>query len=286
MFTAWSRPSSAQAGSGWLSRAAVETLLLVCGLLAIGGFIVFWVWPPGESYLYRQAEILMASSRRADWLTALEEYLDPLDQRFPDNPYREQTQKWRDKILLDEAEGRANILAAPVRIKGTEAKTKGESQFVVTNAVASEASERGDDLTALRQWQEMAGSLDPKDPDERKWHLLALHRVSQLETAMRDRRQYVEKQLRIAEEALRNDQPDQAMAIRNKLVEKYSGYKDLADLFPAPVAPSRSTTPPAEPGAPESSQSSPQERPANPSASPKSEDSTAPDPSKSAPEDE
>ena len=42
----------------------------------------------------------MASSKRTDWHEARDEYLDKLDQRFPNHPYREQIQKWRDKIAL------------------------------------------------------------------------------------------------------------------------------------------------------------------------------------------
>ena len=47
----------------------------------------------------------MASSHRSDWLTAREEYLDTLDHKYPDHPYKEQVRKWRDQVLLDEVEG-------------------------------------------------------------------------------------------------------------------------------------------------------------------------------------
>ena len=62
----------------------------------------------------------MASSRRSDWMTARDEYLEPLDERFPNHPYREQTRKWRDKILLDDAESRAKVLTSGLKISLTE----------------------------------------------------------------------------------------------------------------------------------------------------------------------
>src|SRR5207237_7187066 len=128
-------------------------------------------------------------------------------------PYQEQTTKWRDRILLDEAEGRANILAAPVKTKFSDPNNNAESQFVITHTVAAEASARGDELAAVRQWRELARRLNPEGKDERPWYLLALHRADQLEKAIRDRRQLVEKQLQLAEEAFRSGRPDQALAI-------------------------------------------------------------------------
>ena len=109
---------------------------------------------------------------------------------------------------------------------------------MIANELAAGASSRGDDLTAIRQWQELAEQLKPDDPDERKWYLLALHRVEQLENAIKDRRQYVEKQLELAEAAFHGRPTRGGDAIKSKLVEQFSRYTDLADLFPAtPVVP-------------------------------------------------
>ncbi len=82
------------------SRAALETVVLLVALLAIGGLIVYLVWPDSQESLYKHAEALMASTRYADWVAARDNYLEQLDHRFPENPYREQTTRWRDRILL------------------------------------------------------------------------------------------------------------------------------------------------------------------------------------------
>ena len=229
--------------------AGLETLLLVGALLGIGGLIVYLVWPPGQESLYKHAEALMASDSRSDWINARDEYLEPLDRRFPNHPYREQTTRWRDRILLRDAEGRAGYLTAPVVTAINQPKTDAERQFVITHAVAAEASKRGDDLAAVQQWKELAAKFRPEDKDERQWYLLALHRADQLEAAIRDRRQFVETQLRLAGEAIRAGRPNQAIAIRSKLVEQYAGYTDLADLFPgAALQPGAGSSPPASPG--------------------------------------
>jgi hypothetical protein len=258
IFTTRSRSGSDESGFFGLTRAAKETAALLLALAVVGGFIIYKILPLGQEDLYHQAELLMASTRRSDWRTAIEEYIDPLDERFPSNPYREQTRKWRDKILLDEADGRASILLTSPIKSLKEPKNRAESQFVIYHTLAAEASGRHDDLTAVRQWQELALLLKPKsedpktdEPDERKWYLLALHNKELLENAIRDRRQYVEKQLEIAAEAIRNGQPNQARTIHLKLAEQYAGFTDLADYFPSPPPSSGlQPSPPAPPGHP------------------------------------
>jgi eukaryotic-like serine/threonine-protein kinase len=234
-----------QAGS---SRALRETLLLLTALVGIGGLIVYLVWPPGQDYLYKHAEALMASTHRSDWVNARDEYLEPLDRRFPNNPYREQSARWRDKILLDEADSRSVYLAADRVTPINEPKDNAERLFVLYNSMAAPASKGRDDIAALAYWKEMAARLKPDDKDDRPWYLLAVHRAEQLETAMSVRRQFVETQLRQADEAMRAGRPNQAIATKSQLVDQYKGYTDLKDLFPG-VPPAQPEADPA-PGGP------------------------------------
>ncbi len=241
MFATRSRQGTADSESSGISRGLLEIAGLILALVAVGGLIVYLAWPLGQEALYHKAEALMASTHRNDWLTARDEYLEQLDKRFPQNPYREQTAKWRDKILLDEAEGRANILASPIKTRLNEPHTNAERQFVVYHTVTTQASERRDDLEALKQWREMAGVLKPDDAEERPWYLLALHRADQVEATIEDRRKFVMKQIQIADDAMRTGHPNQALAIRSKLIEQFAGYTDLPELaVPAP-APAQAT---------------------------------------------
>ena len=73
--------------------------------------------------------------------------------------------------------------------------------------------------------------MNSKVDVERKWSLLALSRIQQLENAIKDRHQYIEKQWQIAQEAFNAGRVEEAEAIRKKLVEQFSQYTDLADLF-------------------------------------------------------
>ena len=110
---------------------------------------------PQRLYLYRQAETLMASPHRADWITARDEYFDALDRNHPDHPYKGQLQKWRDQILLDEAEGRARNLSSKVQTQFSEPHTDAERQYVSFDALATKAADAGNEAAALtysREW--------------------------------------------------------------------------------------------------------------------------------------
>ena len=147
-----------------------------------------------------------------------------------------------DKILLEDAENRGANLASGLNISLTKPSTDAERKFVVTNGVAASASERGDDLAAIAQWQGMANSLaeagkplPQEDAEERQWYLLAQQRVEQLQKAIKDRREFVEKQIGQANAADRAGRPAEGDTIRRQLIEQFGKYTDLADVFPPPA---------------------------------------------------
>ena len=67
----------------WFNRATIETALLALALVAIGGFIAYGFGPPARNTSIKHAEALMASSRRADWLTARDDYIKSSTDDFP-----------------------------------------------------------------------------------------------------------------------------------------------------------------------------------------------------------
>ncbi len=219
-------------------RSTLETAGLVLALVAIGGFIAYWLWPPSAEFLHRKAEALMASSRRSDWKTARDDYMRELDERFPDHPYQQEIRAWRDKILLEDAENRGKNLTSGLNIDLTKPSNLTETSFVIAHQRAAKASDRFDDLTALKDWQELAEGLKEAakphktdDPIERQWYLLAVKRAEQLESTIKVRREYVEKEMAQGRAALRAGRQNEANMIHSQLVEQFSKYTDLADLF-------------------------------------------------------
>ena len=148
----------------------------MAALIVIGGFIGYWLWPPSAGYLFHQAETLMASSHRSDWLTAREEYFDALDRKHPDHPYKEQLQKWRDKILLDEAEGRARNLSSKVQTQFSEPHTNAERQYVSFDTLAAKAVDAGNEVAARTtgaRWPGCSSRTTPRSGPGTCWHSAA-----------------------------------------------------------------------------------------------------------------
>jgi serine/threonine-protein kinase len=246
--------ASDESRAWWLNRNTVETAGLVVLLMAIGGFIGYWLWPPSAEYLHRQAELLMESSHRSDWIMAQEDYVDPLERRFADHPYKDDVQRWRERIDLDEAEGRARNLSSKVKTPFSEPHTDGENKYVAFDTLASKAEQEGNEAGAMSYWREMARVLKADDRDDRKWVLLANKRANELETRIRERRDFVIDQLKRAESALQGGRPTESVAIRAMLKDKYGHYTDMYDLLGPPAsaspsegAPTNSPTPAASP---------------------------------------
>ena len=229
------------------ARRWIEPALLLLGLAAIGGFIGYMLWPPGAAYLFRQAEARMASKNRSDWLDARDNYLDPLDRRFPNHRYREATRAWRDRILTIEAEDRARVLASGLAIKLTEPKDDNERTFVGFHTVAGASMEHGNELAAVQQWEMMKRQFRPDDPAQRPWYLLARKRVDDLRKSISERETMVDKLLQSAETADAEGRPREALEIRRRILDRYGRYTDLTELLRTAglIAPPSDAPPPA-----------------------------------------
>jgi serine/threonine-protein kinase len=236
------------------NRTWIGTALMVLALVLIGGFLGYMLWPPSAGYLYNRAKAQMASTRRADWIVARDEFLDPLDQRFPDHPYRQETQGWRDRILLYDAEVRAKALSNLPGMPLGEPKNDDERTFVGVNTLAKASSENGDDRAAAARWETMANQMQPDDPDQRQWFLLARGRAEGLKRAIAQREEDVAKLLTALASAERDGQLGVAKAIRRGILSQYGKYNDVRELLKAaglPDPPEPSPPTPAPRATPE-----------------------------------
>jgi serine/threonine-protein kinase len=68
-------------------------------LLAVSvGVLVWTFWPLNERQLFERGEQLMQSGELVDMRRAWREYFEPLETRFPEHPYREQVQRYREQL--------------------------------------------------------------------------------------------------------------------------------------------------------------------------------------------
>jgi serine/threonine-protein kinase len=61
-----------------------QVWFLTLSLALLVGLVTWSVWPLSEEQLYARAKVLMESDDIDNWRTAREEFIDPLQTRFPE----------------------------------------------------------------------------------------------------------------------------------------------------------------------------------------------------------
>jgi tRNA A-37 threonylcarbamoyl transferase component Bud32 len=82
---------------GILGRIFSRPTFLVLILLMCIGTIVYGFWPTSQDQLYERGAALMESGSVYDMRKAWTEYLEPLETRYPDHPYKEKVAEFRRK---------------------------------------------------------------------------------------------------------------------------------------------------------------------------------------------
>ena len=215
-------------------REKLEVAGLVAGLVLVAGLIGYLVWPPSARYLHRQAEPLMASDDATDWIRARDEYLEPLDRRFPNHPFRDQTEGWRDRIDLRDARRRAEVLEGINMTAFSKPKTLAEEIYRNTFQEADAAHKLRHDGDAQANWRSMEKRLTKEGREDRGWVLLARSKAEELEKLIEQRRQTVAALIARAtvpgqfadDESRRKYSRD----ILRDVVARFGDYPDVDDL--------------------------------------------------------
>ena len=219
-------------------REHLVTAGLVAALVVVAGSIAYLVWPPSAKYLHRHAQVLMASSDPLDWIRARDEYLDPLDSRFPQHPFRTETEGWRDRIELRDATRRAEILEKPNLAAFSKPKTEAEALYQVSFNEADAALKLHHDPDAEATWTNMARQLTSGEGRiNRGWYLIARNKADEIGKIIATRRETVAGLLRkaIIPEALSGNEAARKYAhdVLIDLVNRFSAYPDVNDLVTA-----------------------------------------------------
>jgi eukaryotic-like serine/threonine-protein kinase len=107
-----------QQRGGPLRRLFNHPLVLVPLFLLTVGALVWSLWPMSPETMFQRGSALMASSDPDDWDRAWSKYLDPLEQKYPDHPHKEEVAKLRQEYDERRAERRAERAAKWARPMG------------------------------------------------------------------------------------------------------------------------------------------------------------------------
>lgn len=159
-------------------RRIGKPVALSLGLLfCVAGIVYAFVRQrPSAEELYRKAEPLMASDNPADWERAWNEYLEPLNARFPDHAHKPEVESFR--LMLD------NLAA--VRRLGTRQRfstPRSEAQRFFELGIAR--CQTGDIEGGRKTWEHLVQAFHGIE-SERRWVQLALLSLNQVHPPFHD----------------------------------------------------------------------------------------------------
>jgi tRNA A-37 threonylcarbamoyl transferase component Bud32 len=182
----------------WTKIAEVAGLVAV--LAALVGGVGYWLWPPGEEYLFAKASRLMESSEYTDWTTALKRYAEPLESRFPETIHKDDIRLWKDRVLAERIARRAEVLDKSTIANLGRPDNPAEDLYVKARDQAADDIRTGRLEHVAGHWQSLADKLAPlaeKDELARGWLLLTQKRLSEVrQTWEADTKRVVEKYMR------------------------------------------------------------------------------------------
>lgn len=206
-----------EARPGPVGRLLNKPYVLIALLLLCLGVIGWRFSPrstPTAESLFDQGSRLMASDQPAEWKRAWELYLTPLEQKYPNHPYREQMDEFRRRKLDNEALTRA-VAAADHAGPASEAQRFFQRGLFLC--------QQGDIRAARALWGSLAAAF--KDmPSEQRWVQLAesgLTRLGDQPKTGADPHESLRAVLHHARELMDASRPAEAEAVWKALEDLY-----------------------------------------------------------------
>lgn len=174
---------------GPVARAFNSPWVLVPLLALVLGILVWTFWPASAATLFERGAALMQSEALPDKERAWEEYLNPLNERFPDHPYRAQVEGFRKQLL----EARTRAEARPAVSEAQRFYLRGEQLRLEGRTVAARKVWQGvtavfGGIEAEKEWVGKAerGLAQLDDPAATRERLAPVRAVLKRAAALRD----------------------------------------------------------------------------------------------------
>jgi serine/threonine protein kinase len=214
--------------------------VLVMILLLVGAIIVYAFIPRSQTALFERARQAMASDDRHVRKEVLE-IVSELNRRYPANPHKAQTQGWYDQITLEETGHRADALDSPFG----HPRDSCEESYKEYSSRASALINQWDWEGAASVWDDLAKAMNPDEPREKPWHMVAKQRhmvAKQKAAGLREQTERRRKEVSAGLDEIRAHtdagRVEMAKALRADLYRRYGPYQDVADLLaPNPPQP-------------------------------------------------
>ena len=196
---------------------------LVLSLIAVIGVGVWVMWPLNEEELYSRAQPLMESESTADWKVALEKYLRPLKERFPETEYADEILAFEEQYAMIQAEKRVKFHN---RI-GYKPESEVEKRYID----AWKKEQAGDHYTAWKKYEAVINFFgDKEDIESRAFVNLARRQVDSIK-ALGDVEEglgaFLESRIKEARSLVANGKLLKARGILDSLITLYADNQEV-----------------------------------------------------------
>lgn len=196
--------------AGPIGRFLNRPIVLVMLFVLCVGTLIWGFWPMNADSLYAHGAALMQSTDPTDWTKAWDNYFEPLNRKYPDNPYAEKVQEFRQRI--DDRAAEKLVLK-----KSTPTPAFSEAQrFYLQGA---RANQDGDYVTAQRLWRNVATTFEGI-ASEQRWVRLADKGLTELQSKLlSDEARWAT--VREALKRARGLKPEEAEKVRRSIEDLY-----------------------------------------------------------------
>jgi serine/threonine-protein kinase len=196
---------------GPVGRVINKPIVLVTLFVLCIATLVWTFWPSGPETLYSKGVALMASDRPGDWDRAWEDYLDPLEEKYPDHPHKEEVAQLRQEYADRVAEQTAAVAA---RSK----KEISEPQWFFERG--QRLRRCGQEKQARQVWQALVDGYSDV-PAAKPWVRRASDELKKTVVAAQEAPQVLRQALERAKKLEEEGKKKEASQIRKSLAELY-----------------------------------------------------------------
>ena len=202
-----------------------QAWFLASCLAALIGVGIWSLLPPSEETLFAKAKPLIESESTADWKLAMDRYIGPLRERFPESKYASEIEEFEQRYAMHRAEERIKNLDR----FGRKPRSKVESLY----AEAWKLEQFGDRYSARNKYKALISLFEEtEDLDDRAIVNLARRQVEQIDQSenAEDLATFLQSQIERAQSLASSGKRLKARGLLDDLVTLYGNNQEARSL--------------------------------------------------------